>query len=305
MFDVIIYHDRCPDGSTGAVIARRHCPEAQLYPIRPSQDVAFSHKNILYVDVSPTLKNLRELLKTGNTITILDHHASAVEELKMQFEYAEYLEYNIKDHDEGSAHGSAHVILDMNRSGAGLAWDFFCPGEARPLFVQYIEDHDLWRFHLPNSRTLRGAFQDVSYKDLDQVERLIHTFPDAYQDWVRKGEGILRNLSTVVFPDLLHETGYDTIFRDAPTKVSKMCDVAYISDYGDWLLRFTGYNFVVLYQHMKTENGEMTKVSLRGDGTYNLSELAREYGGGGHHNASGFRILREEFERLFRSFAMT
>ena len=32
------------------------------------------------------------------------------------------------------------------------------------------------------------------------------------------------------------------------------------------------------------------KCSLRGDGTVDVSEIAGKYGGGGHHNASGFII---------------
>jgi hypothetical protein len=38
------------------------------------------------------------------------------------------------------------AIFDMNRSGAGLAWDYFQPMTSRLRFIDYLEDRDLWRF---------------------------------------------------------------------------------------------------------------------------------------------------------------
>jgi len=48
------------------------------------------------------------------------------------------------------------------------------------------------------------------------------------------------------------------------------------------------------------KNGKIS-VSLRSDGTVDVSKLAEKYGGGGHKSASGFVLdTREELDRLFK-----
>jgi len=45
----------------------------------------------------------------------------------------------------------------MERSGTGLAWDYFYPlatGSARPPLINMVEDRDLWRFQYEGSRRL-------------------------------------------------------------------------------------------------------------------------------------------------------
>ncbi len=54
------------------------------------------------------------------------------------------------------------ALFDMERSGAGMAWDFvhadLGPLRARPRLVDLVEDRDLWRFrHGDDSRFLHLA----------------------------------------------------------------------------------------------------------------------------------------------------
>src|SRR5690606_35880403 len=50
-----------------------------------------------------------------------------------------------------------YALIDQQRSGAGIAWDFFHPGVPRPALVNHVEDRDLWRFALPGTREIQAA----------------------------------------------------------------------------------------------------------------------------------------------------
>lgn len=63
-------------------------------------------------------------------------------------------------------------VIDMNRSGATIAYDYFkeklvdesllCEFErVRPLF-NYIEDGDLWRWRLQNSKAFSSGLKDLN-----------------------------------------------------------------------------------------------------------------------------------------------
>jgi hypothetical protein len=59
-------------------------------------------------------------------------------------------------------------------SGARLAWDFFWPDKQVPDLINFIEDRDLWRFAMPNSKQFFSGFEAVPF-----------TFPD-YDAFLRQ-----------------------------------------------------------------------------------------------------------------------
>lgn len=52
---------------------------------------------------------------------------------------------------------SAHVVLNNNKSGALLAWEYFYPGTEVPKLIQHIDDRDRWVFALPGSKELHAV----------------------------------------------------------------------------------------------------------------------------------------------------
>jgi hypothetical protein len=44
--------------------------------------------------------------------------------------------------------------IDMGRSGAVLAWEYFHPGQPIPRLLQHVQDRDLWRFALTGTREI-------------------------------------------------------------------------------------------------------------------------------------------------------
>ena len=141
--DLIVYHRSCPDGFCAAFIAHKRYPEAKLLARDHGLEPPYAEvkgKDVLVVDFSwRTREQNIEMASCTRSFRILDHHKTAQETLQ----------------------GLDFVTFDMNRSGAGLAWDYLFgkdsinalmdyQGLPRPWWVNYVEDRDLWRKQLPD-----------------------------------------------------------------------------------------------------------------------------------------------------------
>ena len=107
-----------------------------------------NNSDVYILDFSISREHLDELVSRMNSVLILDHHKSALENLN----------------------GHPNCFFDMNRSGAGIAWDYFHPNVPRPDFINYIEDQDLWRFSLPDSEYVRNSLTMIPHTIKDYCE---------------------------------------------------------------------------------------------------------------------------------------
>ena len=73
----------------------------------------------------------------------------------------------------------------MDRSGAMLGWRYMHPGQEPPPLIGYVQDRDLWRFELPNSREISAALG--SYPMDFEVWKSLDV-----DDLAREGTAILR-----------------------------------------------------------------------------------------------------------------
>ena len=90
-------------------------------------------EHFLFVDFCPKAEVVSELLSMGKEVTILDHHKTAQADVA-----ALRLEDNL------------NMNFDMTKSGARLAWEYFF--DVVPSLVEYVEDRDLWKWKLENTR---------------------------------------------------------------------------------------------------------------------------------------------------------
>ena len=107
---IVYYHNACPDGWCAAWVAKRKYPDAKLVALDhgltlEQLDSIYREargQDVLMVDYSLRTREANdELARVANSFRILDHHKSAKEVLA----------------------GAPYATFDMNRSGAGLAWD--------------------------------------------------------------------------------------------------------------------------------------------------------------------------------------
>jgi oligoribonuclease NrnB/cAMP/cGMP phosphodiesterase (DHH superfamily) len=262
-----IYHGNCIDGF-GAAWSVRHAlgDDAEFYKgihQQPPPDV--SGRDVVLVDFSYSKKVMLEMLSVADSVTILDHHISA------QAELADLL-------DSGEIKG----LIDMDRSGAMIAWQWFNPDLPPPQLIRHIQDRDLWRFELEGTREINSALSSYPF-DFEVWDRLMAGGDDQLQALRRDGEAIERRLQQEV--ESLIESGvrrmtiagYDVPVLNAPR--------AYVSDAGHIMAQ--GEPFAACYWDHPDGRSFSLRSSEQG---MDVAEVAVLYGGGGHKHAAGFTV---------------
>lgn len=292
--DIVVYHDKCMDGFTAAWAVWKRWGDAPVYLARNygmTPDVDCKGKHVLIVDFSFSEAELRGLAMDGAaSVVILDHHKTAAADLA-PFQ----IEHNGRPSFIGQSLileaidtcGPIIAMFDMERSGAGMAWDFANDdGElrlSRPMLVNLVEDRDLWRFSYENaSKPLHLALSSgpMTFARWDEADRDINAFIDsgkaiaAYRDQLV--EEIAQRATTVVI-DGQYGIGVD-------------CPYGLASDVGHRLLD----NWPDAAFAAAIIRGEATvSYSLRSrDDRADVSAIAKKLGGGGHRNAAGFKVPR-------------
>jgi uncharacterized protein len=181
-----IYHGGCDDGFASAWAVRHSLGEkveivAGQYG-RDPPDV--SGRDVILVDFSYKRPVLEDMAKSARSILVLDHHKTAQEDLVIFPRVIDRVDW------QSQAEMGVGIIVqfDMDRSGAGMAWDFFHPKSERPAFINYIEDRDLWRKALPGSDEFTIALRSYP-QEFPVWDELIDAGPEAL---IAEGKSIQR-----------------------------------------------------------------------------------------------------------------
>ena len=275
--DYILYHNNCPDGLTAAYIAKKKYPEAEAIGLdhgNPPNYEMLKGKDIIVVDFSwRTREENIQVASDANTFVLLDHHKTAQAVL------------------EGLPRAAKiNFMFDMNRSGAGLAWDYlFVSGMChtpRPWYVDYVEDRDLWRFKLPESK---------------EVNSFIMTFPYTLEGWQQLDMYTLEDAKAA---GKFIKLQVDHYVREAAKQVQygswlhykvAVANVPYLncSEVGNVLAQTADISLTWFERF----DGQ-TQFSLRSIGDVDVSEFAKAMKGGGHKNAAGFQTTLERGREL-------
>ena len=130
-----IYHGNCADGFGAALVVRKALGDIDFHPGKyqePPPDV--TGKDVVMVDFSYKRPVLLKMAEKANRILIIDHHKTSAEDLVD-------LPENVT------------AKFDMSRSGSMLTWEHF-PWRDPATALLHIEDRDLWRFALQNTRQI-------------------------------------------------------------------------------------------------------------------------------------------------------
>lgn len=256
--DTVIYHKNCSDGFGAAWSAWKKLNHKASYIPASYGSCDFikllKNRTIAVLDFSFSEEEINLMLGNCNRICIIDHHKTA---LRIQ-----HLE---------------NVHLDMNQSGAVLAWKYFNPKEPVPTFLKYIQDRDLWKWQMPESKEFSTYFQNVpkkfeSYSSfLDKKE---------IKNAIKKGKTLLEYQAKIVQSissrsKKLKYKNYNLKIVNSSIFQSEIGDHL-SSDSDAALIWYTNYN------------AKKNIASLRSKNDIDVSILAQDFGGGGHKNASGF-----------------
>lgn len=258
---ICIYHGNCADGFGAAWVVRKALGEINFHPGKyqePPPDV--TGKDVVLVDFSYKRPVLMEMAEKANSILILDHHKTSAEDLV-------------------DLPANVTAKFDMNRSGAMMTWEHFFPSKTPPPLLLHIEDRDLWRFALQNTRQIQANVFSFPY-DFQVWDTLMATAPAAL---ATEGEAIERKH----FKDIRELLGVTTRYMVIGGCRVPAANLPYTmsSDAGHELAK--GQPFAACY--WDTPEGRAFSLRSSDDGA-DVAEVAKQYGGGGHRNAAGFKV---------------
>lgn len=264
MNTLCLYHENCTDG-LGAALAVREW----LFEKNRLRDAEF--KTIQYGDEAPNVVGLdvfivdfsfpRDVLLAMNeqakSLIVIDHHKTA------QAELAD-LEF---------------CIFDMDKAGCILTWEYLFPNTSPPELFFYLQDRDLWRWKLPESKEVNAALR--SYKPFFDVWQEFLT-PAGVKKLKGEGAAIVRYQQRQIEMVLSHKMEYVNI---GGYRVPCVNSTHLISELGNEMAK--NQPFAALY--FDTGNKRVFSLRSTNDGV-DVAEIAKRYGGGGHRNAAGFTV---------------
>jgi len=260
----ILYHADCPDGFGAAWAAYKKFKDTAEY-IAVTHDnpppPGLEGKDVYLLDFSYTEEIMRDLIAKARRTTAIDHHVSRESAVKLAQEHS----------------------YSVDNSGSVLAWKFF-HNEPVPKLLEYIEDRDLYKFSLPDSRAT-CAFIDTVDFDFKIWDGIVEGMDDKDKkiEYLLKGEAIVEYEAELVKrlveenSKLVEFEGILTTAVNAPHMLA--------SDIGH-VLYMKQPPMAIIW----SEDRQRVHISLRSDGTVDVSELAKKYGGGGHKAAAGFSL---------------
>jgi oligoribonuclease NrnB/cAMP/cGMP phosphodiesterase (DHH superfamily) len=303
MKPLVIYHANCADGFTAAW-AVRQAMDAEFYPGvhgEPPPDV--TDRVVILVDFSYPRAQLVEMARVARSLLVLDHHKTAEADLasgevkvgtvgQVGLTVAQVVRLdNLPDargawdyYSANSCVGDAVVcaFFDMDRSGAGIAWDFFHPGAPRPELIDHVEDRDLWRFALLGTREIQAAVFSYPY-EFDVWDLLMETPMETLR---AQGVAIERKHHKDV-AELVKVAKRQMVIGHYDVPVASL-PYTLASDAGHLMAK--GKPFAACYYDK--DGGRVFSLRSTDQGV-DVSEVAKLYGGGGHARAAGFTVPRD------------
>lgn len=268
---LVIYHKDCADGLAAAwCFWKQYGDLCEYHPGVYGQPIPdFFFRTVYLVDFSYKRDVVEHMLKYAESVYLLDHHKSAIEDLwDLASQPNFYMRY-----------------ATMEKSGAMIAWDFIkrSSGHTRelPALLQHIQDRDLWKFDLEGTRDISMAvfareFTIEAYDEL--METPIETLKSEGAVLQRKYNAELKKIISMGTRFLTID-GYEVPAVNA--------NYMYASDIGNILSK--DHHFAVAY--FDTDEHRVFSLRSQRDGL-DVSQIALKFNGGGHKNAAGFKVPR-------------
>jgi uncharacterized protein len=252
----ILYHADCADGFGAAFAAWKILGDKATYiPVQHGAPPPHlpSDARVAIIDFSYKRDVILALKERVADLIILDHHITAQDELA----------------------GLPFATFDLEKSGARMAWEYWHPDVEVSDMIAYIEDKDLWLWKLEQSQEFTIA---------------LHSYPMDFEVWQNltpehlKLEGVaLLRLQQKLVESAVSRVRFETMFG---YEVPVVNATEFRSEIANYLCKlYPEVAFAAAYYYDK--NGDLS-WSLRSVGDFDVASLARQAGGGGHKNASGF-----------------
>ena len=300
MKPLVIYHANCTDGFGAAFAAwLKLGDEAEYLPMEYGKNFLTEYagstinREIYILDFSLPREQMEWLFSHAKRVVWLDHHKTAFEMWCKGVPEKGWICQRLNCTEDNPS-GNVHIELNNNKSGALIAWEYFHPITKVPKLIQHIDDRDRWQFKLEGSREVHAALN--SYK------------PWTFEMW--EANFLVGDIRFGALKDegaaLLRAHNQHT---QAALKQARQCAIRWFDGEVDGhpaVNVFSGLacnapSFLAsdLGHELANKSGTFGLVwsmagdgqvhcSLRSNGDYDVSAIAKAFGGGGHRNAAGF-----------------
>lgn len=263
---IVLYHGNCPDGFGGAYAAWKKFGDTAEYIAlsrtmpEPEQ---FTDAHLYFIDFCYPQELMDRYVANSLSLTMLDHHEGVKDVITSMPEY----------------------VYDEKRSGASIAWEYFHSGEPMPKLLSYVEDDDLFRFAIPETKPVLAylAVQPFTFEVWDQIATELES-PETAAPLLKKLEvyreyfDLLVNYTASRAKPVLFEGHVVYAITVNPLK-------PFVSAVGHALNKLHPPFALMLHAF----SGGM-RVSLRGNGEVDLTVIAQKYGGNGHPDSAAFSL---------------
>ena len=263
----VIYHASCPDGFGAAWAVHRVLGErAQYLPMNHGDPMpqVDDDARVYILDFSFDRERMDELQRKHgqDSVILLDHHITAAQELD----------------------GLPNCHIDLSKSGAVLSWEHFHTGSAVPTLLRYVQDKDLWTWELPDSRAISAYLSscEMDFATWDNIARAFET-AEGHLKAVEAGKAVLRSRQQAVREIAQSAHFWQVGEHRVPVVNSPIMQ----SEIGEYLVNTHPESpFAAIYFDVSPTVRKWSLRSRRNG--FDVSRLAKQFGGGGHAAAAGF-----------------
>jgi hypothetical protein len=266
--ELVLYHGNCPDGFGAAWASWLALgDDARYVPVNHGSappDVGGADR-VYVLDISYP-PDVLTTWAAGRQVVVLDHHKTA-------------------DLAAVTDHPQLQIVYDLEKSGATLAWDWFHGANTREVypgvprrFVEYLEDRDLWRWQLPQSREV-----SVALWSHPRNFRGWTTLAQNLEGLMSEGVAILRYQRLLVEQMAAQARWQELDGHRIPVVNATTC----VSEVAEWLCEQHPEAPFAAYYLDRGDGQRQWGLRARRGGC-DVSALAKRRGGGGHAAAAGW-----------------
>ena len=260
MIPLVLYHGQCRDGFCAAWVAHRALGKIEDVAVQygtPAPDVR--DRDVYMLDFSYPREIMLSMIAVAKSLLVLDHHKTAAAALD----------------------GLPGVVFDVGRSGAGITWDHFFPGQPRPWLVNYVEDRDLWAHKLPRTDAINAFVSALLFNFATWDHEAMKSADDA----VLFGEWIERKTMQYVIEVSKNAIRWNFEGHNVPLVNIPQVDISEV-------LSCLAANEPMAVGWWQRADGKIAYSLRSRESGVDVAVIAGKYGGGGHTHAAGFQVDR-------------
>lgn len=324
---LIAYHASCNDGQMAAFVAWKHFDRTPT-TVAVNYDthkLAFSDLmlklteglvcgedlrdyTLMIVDFSFKPDTLLQLAGVFGEVIMLDHHASAMEDLAQSNWRTVVMSKGACQKEDVIKYvtpaNNLNVYFCMGQSGALMTWHFLKGYNTEPLdYIKYTSDRDLFKFMYPETRNFAAGISRHQRKSWPEFEKLLENTDKIINEGELAEEIRNTRISSILSrkPQLLHaranlEDAVRIGVYNAPAEITSDLLAKYVTTNEE------GVTIGMTYM-IGTDN--IVYCSLRCRKDVSCLAIAKMFGGGGHEQACGFTMSLGDLHLVLTSGSLT